>query len=314
MKSIVQKLINYFNSWYFGFQIFLIVISINIIMFSLFLVPMGDSTLSQFAADFKVWCFGYDPESNQSQKIIIFGFLTESIVVASFAFIFWKEKILIAIKTQLTKVIFHGVLIFGLVLGTSYGYYQNYISKMVDAVPIFPSRALRTSFKGPEFKLVNHRNEKIDQSTFKGKVLIITAFYAHCTSMCPTILNQLKIIYDQIKPHEHKNINLLAITLDPEKDDVETLNDMSDGYGLDKDNVHFATGEPKVVNKLLDQLSFSRMKNEATGEIDHPGLYLLLDNNYKIAYRFSTGKLQERWMLEAIQILTNEIKLAKVSP
>lgn len=311
MKSLVQKLINYFNSWHFGFQIFVIVISVNIIMFSMFLIPMGESSLSQFAADFKVWCFGYDPESNKSEKIIIFGFLTESLVVASFAFIFWKDKILEAIKFKTKQVLAHGVLIFTIVLGTSLGYYKYYISNLENRASIFPSAALRTEFNGPHFSLITQNNEKISEKKFYGKPLIITAFYAHCTSMCPTILNQLKDIYKNIKQHEHNNLNILVITLDPEKDDVETLKDMSVGYELDKKNVYFATGNTQDVNRLLDQLTFSRNRNKETGEIDHQPLYLLLDKNYKVAYRFSTGKLQETWMLEAIQILTKESKIAE---
>jgi protein SCO1/2 len=311
MKSIVQSITKYLNGWRFGFQILLIILTINIVMFALYLVPPGDSALSQFATDFKVWCFGYDPHSGQSETITIIGFLLESLVVFIVAAICWKDKILSAIKFEKTSVILQIVLILTLVLSITTTYYNYYISQMTDQGAIFPAAALRTSFKGPIFSLTNHRNKKITQDDFKGSPLIITAFYAHCATMCPTILNQLKNIYEKVSNLSGNKINFLAITMDPEKDDVETLKDMSEGYELNKENVHFATGNSQVVNKLLDQLSFSRKRNEETGEIDHAGLYLVLDNNYKIAYRFATGEIQEKWMIEAINILSKEVSVAQ---
>lgn len=313
MKSIVQSLIDYLNGWRFGFQIFLVILSINLIMFSMFLVPTGESALSQFATDFKVWCFGYDPHSDQSQIVYILGFLMESFVVAGFVWVYWKRRIFMAFHHERPAFFLQIALVFSIILATSATYYNFYTAKISDAVPIFPSAALRTSFNGPQFSLINHRNEKVTQDNFKGTSLVITAFYAHCTSMCPTILNQLKEIYSKVNANEQEKINFLVITMDPEKDDVETLKDMSDGYDLNRSNVHFVTGDPVVVNKLLDQLSFSRQRNKESGEIDHAGLYLVLDNNYKIAYRFTAGKLQEKWMLEAIQILTKEVKVAKAN-
>ena len=47
-------------------------------------------------------------------------------------------------------------------------------------------------------------------------------------------------------------------------------------------------------------------KEGAPGEIDHANLFILIDRNRKIAYRFSLGEIQEAWMIDAIQSLIQE--------
>ena len=65
-------------------------------------------------------------------------------------------------------------------------------------------------------------------------------------------------------------------------------------------------GEAAEVERSMDRMGVESQRDPETGVIDHANLFLLIDRSGKIAYRFSLGERQERWLGAALQILLRE--------
>lgn len=76
-----------------------------------------------------------------------------------------------------------------------------------------PAINLQTT-SGTSFKL----------SSFKGDILLLYFGYTFCPDVCPTTLADVKLIFEEIGQHA-EDIHLAMITVDPERDTPEVLND-----------------------------------------------------------------------------------------
>jgi len=62
-------------------------------------------------------------------------------------------------------------------------------------------------------------------SSFKGMPLLITLFYADCTSVCPMLTQQLQKIDHRLRAGARANTRILMVTLDAEHDSPAVLSD-----------------------------------------------------------------------------------------
>jgi cytochrome oxidase Cu insertion factor (SCO1/SenC/PrrC family) len=69
---------------------------------------------------------------------------------------------------------------------------------------------------------------------------------------------------------------------------------------------HLVTGDPADVERLLDRMQIARQRDPETGVINHANLFLLVDRDGRIAYRFGLGERQQRWLTSALEILLRE--------
>lgn len=97
----------------------------------------------------------------------------------------------------------------------------------------------------------------------------------------------------------------MAVTLDPENDDVARLSYLAEAQGVSAPMFQFLTGDSEEVNHVLDKMGLERFRDEH-GVIQHTNLYLVVDRSGRIAYRFSLGDLQEDWLVEAIKLVCAE--------
>lgn len=137
-------------------------------------------------------------------------------------------------------------------------------------------------------------------------LVIFTSFYASCSQTCPLIMEQVKEVLDNLSEKNRENVVLLAVTMDPEKDEPEILQKVADFYKLTHYQHHLLTGDKEAVAKLLDFMGVLRSVDEETGIISHVNLFLIRDFKNKIAFKFSLGEFQAEWMTEVINLLLHE--------
>ncbi|HEY6923518.1 MAG TPA: SUMF1/EgtB/PvdO family nonheme iron enzyme [Steroidobacteraceae bacterium] len=64
---------------------------------------------------------------------------------------------------------------------------------------------------------------RIALSEMRGRPLLITLFYSQCSSVCPMITARLQSIESQITPGDRRNVTILMISLDAQRDTPQTL-------------------------------------------------------------------------------------------
>ncbi len=307
LNRLYDRIRAFFAGWQFPVILLSILIFYALANLAVLLLPTTGSSLSSFAEDFKIWCFGYDPATGELEVIYIFMNIFNPLLLCSIILLVWGGSIKEALAKGIRQVLPW--------VGTGFAIVATLVLTLVflfdPARPTegelpFPAEGLRTSLNPPDFTLINQNGDTISLKDFRGEVVLITAVYATCGSTCPMILDQAKRALTALTPEETESLKILAITLDPETDTPEMLKILEKGQKVSAPLVNFLTGEPDYVNDVLDRLNVARTRDPKTGIISHANLFLLVDRKGKLAYRFTLGERQENWLIEALKLLIQE--------
>lgn len=294
----------FFMTWRFPSFMLLTLFFFWVLIMVLALMPVPDSSWGVFAEDFKVWCFGYDPETGSMELMYLFGFTIQPIILSLVIWFVWRDPLTYIVRhpLKLRTTTFSSL---GLVflVGISFPLMFEPPENLEFE---FNAAYLRTGLPAPEFELINAHGEKISSNKYDGKVVILTSIYASCAETCPLILDQVKNVLNRLDEAEREETMLMAITMHPEKDTPDLLRRVSEFYRLGAYPHHLLTGEPDYVHDVLDFMNIARKTDDITGEISHVNLFLIKDRAGKIAFRFALGQSQEDWMVEAIRLLIDE--------
>jgi protein SCO1/2 len=297
-------LTSFFSSWRFPTFAVAAVVGYEFALLALLLLPSG----SEFAEEFRRSCFGYDPASGMVSVIVVSTTLTVPLIVLLVASIVWWRELTAALGARRQAVA--GCVSLG--LAVAFGSVATLTavspSSKTDEQP-FPTEALRTNFRAPEFELTDHTGNTVQLADFCGEVVLVTGFFASCGYTCPMLLSDLQNSVAVLTPEQLDDLRIAVITLDPKNDTPEVLASIATARGFSSPPFHLLTGEPSAVEKILDDFAFPRSRASNTGTIDHSKLFILLDRDGRVAYRFTLGKRQQNWLGNALRLLLDERKL-----
>jgi len=276
----------------------------ELFLIGLLLVPPGPSAMSAFAEDFRVWCFGYDPATGRIDWAYVMAMTTPQIMIGALIALLWWEPLREILKQP--RILFRHLGVAGLlVVGASLGLTLSNSQAASGELP-FPAEELRTAYEAPEFAFTNQLNEPIELAALRGNVVILTAVYASCSQACPVILSQAKSAVAELSLEERDDLRLVAVTMDPDNDSPMVLAHMAKNHDLQAPLYNLVTGDTPEVERVLDRMQIARERDPETGVISHVSLYLVIDREGRVAYRFGLGERQQRWLISALRILLKE--------
>jgi protein SCO1 len=282
-----------------------LVLLYKLVLVTLLVLPRSASSFGQFAEEFKIWCFGYDPATGKLQIAYVFAMLAEPLVLGAALLLFWGRDIKATFVRRPRALVpsLSAALVTVLAGGVAFGALRR------DPAPSelpFPAEELRTSLPGPELALEDQDGTIVSLSELRGKVVILTGVYTSCGTTCPMIMAQSKRALAALSAAERADVVVVAVTLDPEHDDRARRSAMTRGQGLYAPQYHLLGGDPAAVDRALDDLSIARQRNPKTGVIEHANLFSVVDRRGRVAYRFTIGERQERWLTTALRLLVRE--------
>lgn len=175
------------------------------------------------------------------------------------------------------------------------GWEQNPLEGLADFGPV------------PEFSFIERNGNPVRLGDLAGKVWVVNFIYTTCTTTCPIQSAAMAKLQSNLDPREQ--VQLVSITVDPERDTPEVLSRYADRFGAHPDRWFFLTGEKKAIYQLALQgfrLSVAPASdNGQSGENDfiHSSRLVLVDGAAKIrGYYPGTDP-------EALRRLTRDIKL-----
>ena len=115
--------------------------------------------------------------------------------------------------------------------------------------------------------------------------VLVTFAFGHCGTVCPTLVHDLLAARARGR---HLTLPLVIVTLDPWRDTPERLPALAAQWGLAASD-RILSGTVGEVEQSLDALGIARRRNETTGDIDHVGTVLLLDERGHILWRVDGG-------------------------
>lgn len=305
----MRVILNWLN-WIFGtwrFAVFTVATLGLTVLFMLLmlLAPTGPDALGAFAEDFKVWCFGYDPATGALEWGYVFIFIAQPTVLALITAGVWASPLREAAARPRATLPWVGAAGAFVVVSIGLMVALQPDARAEGELP-FPAEALRTEFAAPALRLTRQDGATVDLAELRGEVVMITAVYARCGNTCPMIFAQSKAALDALSPAEREHVRAMAVSLDPEKDTPEVLSALAAGQGLSLPTWSLLTGERANVEGTLHDLGFAWERDPDTGVINHSNMFLLIDRQGRVAYRFSLGQRQQRWLISGLQTLLAE--------
>ena len=82
---------------------------------------------------------------------------------------------------------------------------------------LFP---LKTAY---DFNLNGPDSTQVRLDQFRGKAVLFLFGFTHCANICPTSLTNLAQVYQALTPEERKRVQVVFISVDPNRDNARTL-------------------------------------------------------------------------------------------
>ena len=302
----VEHLTAGLEGWWFPAFVLALLAGAAAVFAALLWVPRADAGLGAFAETFRVWCFGFDPATGRFQAGFLAMLLIQPLLLGTIVTAVWwvpLRTIWTRRRVRLLQPLAAAVVLIASGFGATVALYEP--EAAAGDLP-FPAEALRTHQTPPVFTLIDQHGASIELASLRGRVVAVTGVYASCGFACPMIFAQTRRVLAQLSAAERDELSVLAITLDPERDTPDALRAMAATQQVAAPLVRLLGGDPPLVNGVLDRFDISRRRDPATGVIDHASVFILLDRHGEIAYRFSLGDQQERWLVAAIKLLLRE--------
>ena len=171
-----------------------------------------------------------------------------------------------------------------IVIGSfSYNIYQ-----FLQAESVCESDKRLTTEIGGEIELIDQNGKRIKLSDQEGSISLIYFGYSYCPDICPYDLERNAYVKD-IMDKKEKKINLVFITLDPERDTSPRLKIFSEYIHKDLISLTGSGLEIEQVKNLFKVFGKSNKKDNDDGTylVDHSTFTYLTDSKGKVLTFFN---------------------------
>lgn len=147
----------------------------------------------------------------------------------------------------------------------------------------------------PDFTLTERSGASISLAQLRGKIWIADFIYTNCTDTCPLQTAMMAKLQDEYasKPE----VQLVSITVDPERDTPQTLALYATRYNADAGRWFFLTGQRDRIIGLMQNgfhLSVASLPTSAeqSGMIPHSPRFVLIDKAARIRGYYDSRELE----------------------
>lgn len=90
------------------------------------------------------------------------------------------------------------------------------------------------------FSFTNQDGKQVTRDDVAGKVYVAEYFFTHCDGICPTMNNNMRLVYEEFM--KDTNFLILSHTCDPDRDSVAQMKYYADSMKVDTKRWIFLTG------------------------------------------------------------------------
>jgi len=150
-----------------------------------------------------------------------------------------------------------------------------------------------------DFTLVDHLGNDFSKQRLKGVWTMIFFGFTNCPDVCPTTMATLAETYSKLKDAEKENLQILLVSLDPERDTVEKLAAYVPYFNADfigvTGNKHFIRRFTAEINIAYSQVPLA----DDNYTIDHSSQVVLINpkGDYHGFFKapHTAPKLRQTW-------------------
>lgn len=161
----------------------------------------------------------------------------------------------------------------------------------------------------PGYSLVDQDGKRLTNEDMRGKITLYNISYSNCVAPCPDTGSIMKDIQDQLQEIETGGlpVELVTISIDPERDTPVALFAYADSLGADLDRWHFATGPVDRLRWIVGD-GFRLYFNQGDdGRIVLDPGFMLVDGLGILRAEYRTATPKKDRILSDIELIAEEV-------
>lgn len=99
------------------------------------------------------------------------------------------------------------------------------------------------------FTLTDENGDRVTADTYSGRANLMFFGFTHCAMACPTTLSRLGHLLDQLPASQREAIEVLFVSVDPDRDTAATLATYTDHFGADFIGLTGTQAQLRALNK-----------------------------------------------------------------
>lgn len=127
-----------------------------------------------------------------------------------------------------------------------------------------------------DFSLVNQDGRRVSLRDFRGRALVVTFVYTHCTDVCPLLLQRLVFAEQKLTEAERRQVRFVAISVDPRRDTPERLNAYMKERDLNPGRWTLLTGGIKEATRVAADYGIV-VRPAPRGDFVHNSVFVVID-------------------------------------
>jgi protein SCO1/2 len=141
---------------------------------------------------------------------------------------------------------------------------------------------------GGPFALTDQNGKAVTADSLKGKPTLIYFGYTFCPDVCPTSLLLMETAIDKLGGDTAKKVNLVFITVDPERDTVDVMKGYVTNFGPTFEGLTGSTEQIAQVARAY-RVYYQKVPGKDGGPylMDHSSIVYLLDRNGRFVTHFT---------------------------
>jgi protein SCO1/2 len=129
--------------------------------------------------------------------------------------------------------------------------------------------------------LEDQQGHRFDLAALRGKPVIVSMFYASCSSACPLTVDTIDQVRRAVGASGRVAPSVLMVSFDPQHDDMFNLAAMAKAHQLDPASWRLTRPTAGDVRAFAATLGIA-WRRRASGEISHDTVIALLDGNGRL--------------------------------
>jgi len=141
----------------------------------------------------------------------------------------------------------------------------------------------------PPFALVERSGRPLTADDLAGGPWVADFIFTRCGGMCPALTTTLAALLRRLPPPAAERLRAVTFTVDPTRDDPQTLQRYANGFGADPTRWLFVTGDRDEVERLIRdgfRLSIAELppgeRERSPEPITHSDRFALVDAQLRI--------------------------------
>jgi protein SCO1/2 len=158
----------------------------------------------------------------------------------------------------------------------------------------------------PNFTLTDQAHRQVSFTQFSGKVVALNFIYTSCAlpNFCFRMANNFGVVQRRLKDRLGRDLVLLTVTFDPQRDTPEVLAHYAQTWKADPKTWHFLTGPIPEVRRVTSMFGMDFFPDE--GLMNHSLHTVVIDRQGKVVANIEGNQFTAEQLLDLVRTVLDQ--------